>query len=708
VVGFLNTEFRNNNKTAFSGKKLVRQVMELLAGHNGESMLRNDESLPVFLDNIVHAQLGFRDEATRERIVNGLQQFFQLLGQKSDVIPVKSDEPPTDGNGELPANVFAADQNTQNTPPLLALPAPVLTLEQKAKQLEFIVPPVDFNKNKSDNILKVHSFSPDVIAKVQERLTLSRRKEGSDSTKAKNWLDKMLYLPWKTETRDRTDTALAREIFRANFYGMDRLEARIAEEIAVRKLQGGNQGGILLFVGPPGTGKTAVARTVAQMLGRKFVLRSLAGISDAQKLIGHDYTYIGSKPGLIIDAMIEAGSRNPVFQIDEIDKVGQGGVHGNPLDALLPVLDPQQNHLFTDSYLEVPFDLSKVLFICTANRIEDFPAPLLSRTEIFRFDPYLPEQKVEIAATHMVPKQHAAYNLPPERLTFTREGLAHLIEQYTAEAGVRKLEETIRSLFRKASLHLDQHPEETQLVVTPERIDGWLEAGGRLKRVTPGERKVGAVNGMYYTEIGGGILPVQVSIAPGRGTLTMTGSLGEVMQEAAKVALSQIVSARGRLGLDPQLEELLTKEQYNIHIHYPDGAVRKDGPSAGSATFLALWSRLANVPVPTELALTGEIDLEGNVTAIGGLMEKISGAAAQGIHTIYLSEENRKDLKDLCQRSPMFQKMVDRLTIRFVKNTEDVVRQLRQDVASGHFGQRTEIQPVRHRWTSWIPFWPKG
>ena len=457
----------------------------------------------------------------------------------------------------------------------------------------------------------------------------------------RTYLEWILSLPWSTTTEDDLDLVRAREILDEDHYDLDKVKERIIEGLAVSKLRNDPAGPILCFVGPPGVGKTSLGQSIARTLGRKFARVSVGGVRDESEIRGHRRTYIGAMPGTVIRALRDAGSKNPVFMIDEIDKMGADW-RGDPASAMLEVLDPAQNASFRDHYLDLPFDLSKILFICTANLLEPIPAPLRDRMEIIELSGYTEEEKIGIARRYLVPKQVREHGLDPDRIRFTDKALRLVIREYTREAGVRNLDREIAALCRKAARQVAEG-KDAKVRVDERKVRAWL---GR-RRYTADTRKrtsdPGVATGLAYTPVGGDVLYVEATAVPGEGRLIVTGQLGDVMKESAQAALSWV---RGH-GKDIGLDGRDPFEGRDVHIHVPAGAVPKDGPSAGITMATALTSLALGRPVSEEVAMTGEVTLTGQVLPIGGLKEKVLAAERAGISTVIIPRENEGDLDEL-------------------------------------------------------------
>jgi ATP-dependent Lon protease len=457
----------------------------------------------------------------------------------------------------------------------------------------------------------------------------------------RTYLEWLIELPWKADDVAPIDIAEARRILDEDHYGLDKIKRRILEYLAVRKLNPSGKSPILCFVGPPGVGKTSLGQSIAKATGRKFARVSLGGVHDEAEIRGHRRTYIGALPGNIIQNLRKVGTRNCVLMLDEVDKLGAGGFHGDPSSALLEVLDPEQNSTFRDNYLGVPFDLSGVLFICTANVLDTIPGPLRDRMEVIQLPGYTAEEKLQIARRYLVPRQLAATGLRADQAEIRDDALLAVINDYTREAGVRNLEREIGSVFRNVAVRIaDGSVREVKIglaelapILGPRKF----EAEVAMRSAVPG-----VATGLAWTPVGGDILFVEAARMPGNGKLILTGQLGEVMKESAQAALSLVKARSKSLGVSPE-----TLEKSDIHIHVPAGATPKDGPSAGVAIFTALASLLTGRPVRSDVAMTGEISLRGLVLPIGGVKEKVLAALRAGIKTVMLPERNRRDLEEI-------------------------------------------------------------
>ena len=465
----------------------------------------------------------------------------------------------------------------------------------------------------------------------------------AESTVSRNYLDWLLAVPWKEKTEDVRDIKAAQEVLDADHYGLEKVTERILEYLAVRQLVERPRGSILCFVGPPGVGKTSLGRSIAKATGRKFVRLSLGGVRDEAEIRGHRRTYIGALPGQIIQMMKKAGTVNPLIMLDEVDKLGMD-FRGDPSAALLEVLDPEQNFAFHDHYLDVEYDLSNVMFIATANVLHTIPAALQDRLEIIRLAGYTEHEKIQIARRHLLPKQLESNGLKEEHVNFSEDGLYTITQFYTREAGVRNLEREIASVLRKLARRMltGETPAESQENVTGDLVKELLGPTRFRPHALEEQSEIGLATGLAWTEVGGEVLHIEASLMSGRGNITLTGKLGEVMQESARAALSCVRSRAKLLDIAPDFYK-----KYDLHLHVPEGAIPKDGPSAGIAIATSIVSVLTQVPVRRDVAMTGEITLRGRVLPIGGVKEKLLAAHRAGITTVVLPKENAKDLVEL-------------------------------------------------------------
>jgi ATP-dependent Lon protease len=507
-------------------------------------------------------------------------------------------------------------------------------------------------------------MTADALEQAKKELKrLSRMPDASaEYSMIRTWLDWMIALPWAKLDAEDIDIEKARRVLDEDHFGLEKIKRRILEYLAVRKLNPQGRSPILCFVGPPGVGKTSLGQSIARSLGLKFQRVSLGGLHDEAEIRGHRRTYIGALPGNIVQAMRKAGARNPVLMLDEIDKVGVG-IHGDPSSALLEVLDPEQNNSFRDNYIGQPFDLSKVLFIATANMLDTIPGPLRDRMEVIELTGYTEDEKVEIAKRYLVRRQLEANGLKPEQVTVTTEALHRLVREYTREAGVRTLERTIGSVLRNVAVRIAEGTI-TQQTIDVDDIPAILGAPRFENEVAMRTSVPGVATGLAWTPVGGDILFIESTRIPGNGRLILTGQLGDVMKESAQAALSVVKSRVDTLGIDPAVFE-----KSDIHIHVPAGAIPKDGPSAGVSMFTSLVSLLTGRTVYNDVAMTGEISLRGLVLPIGGVKEKSVAAHRAGIHKVLLPARNRKDLEDVPESV--------RKEIQFVfcERVEDVMRE---------------------------------
>ncbi|RPH93921.1 MAG: endopeptidase La, partial [Lysobacterales bacterium] len=489
----------------------------------------------------------------------------------------------------------------------------------------------------------------------------------AEATVVRNYIDWMLNVPWKKRSRIRKQLDQAERILEDDHYGLEKVKERILEYLAVQQRVKAMKGPILCLVGPPGVGKTSLGRSIARATGRKFVRMSLGGVRDEAEIRGHRRTYIGSMPGRVLQNMAKVGTRNPLFMLDELDKMSMD-FRGDPSSALLEVLDPEQNHTFNDHYLEVDFDLSEVMFVATANSL-NIPPALLDRLEVIRIPGYTEDEKLNIAQRYLMPKQMEQHGLNAEELSISNGVLVDIIRYYTRESGVRNLEREIAKICRKSVKQLALAKSKDKIAVTSRNLDSYLGVRRFRYGVVEEENEIGQVTGLAWTEVGGELLRIEATLMPGKGRLTQTGQLGEVMQESIQAAMTVVRSRAAMLGINPGFYQ-----EFDAHVHVPEGATPKDGPSAGIAMCTALVSALTKIPVRADVAMTGEITLRGKVLPIGGLKEKLLAAHRGGIKLVLIPEENEKDLADIPKA------ILRKLEVRAVSTIDQVLELALTDV----------------------------
>ena len=541
-------------------------------------------------------------------------------------------------------------------------------LREKLKAIKKELGEATDSANSPESILEKLEKNPypeNIKKKVKSELSkFDMMPQGSlEGALIQSYLDVLMNIPWWEKTEDDEDLKHVEAILDEDHYGLENPKKRIVEYLAIKKLTGNLKSPILCFYGPPGTGKTSLGKSIARALGRKFFKCSLGGISDEAEIRGHRRTYVGALPGRIIQGMRKAGVTNPVFLLDEVDKLASS-YKGDPASALLEVLDPEQNNQFNDNYVEEPYDLSDVLFICTANYLENIPGPLRDRLELIQLSSYTEIEKMHIAKEHLVAKQINLNGLKPEQVVFEDDALRFIIRSYTREAGVRELERKIASCLRKVAVNFVKNPDCGLTTINVDKVREYLGVPIFEDTQKEKEPQVGVVTGLAYTEYGGDILPIEVNYFKGKGALILTGHLGDVMKESASIALDYVKSNAEAFQVDPELFV-----NSDIHIHVPEGAVPKDGPSAGVAMTCAIISCLSHRPVSPDVAMTGEVTLRGQALPIGGLREKSLAALRSGIKKIVVPKDNKKDVDELPKE------VKDTLQIVFMSSVEDAVKE---------------------------------
>ncbi|MFQ5949106.1 MAG: endopeptidase La [Nitrospiria bacterium] len=608
-------------KTISFGKLLVPDVIALI---------ENLED-PGRLSDLIVSNLGLKVHAAQEVLetidpVQRLRKVTDILAKELDVLSMQQ-KIQTEAKGEMDKTqreYFLREQ-------LKAIQKELGEADERTEEIQ------EFRNKIAE------AKMPEKVMKEAEKQLKRLERMHPDSAEAstvRTYLEWMVELPWSVGTKDNLDVIAAKKVLDEDHYDLEKVKERILEYLAVRKLKEKMKGPVLCFVGPPGVGKTSLGKSIARALGREFVRVSLGGIRDEAEIRGHRRTYVGALPGRIIQGMKQSGTNNPVFMMDEVDKIGMD-FRGDPSSALLEVLDPEQNYSFSDHYLGVPFDLSSVMFITTANQIDPIPPPLRDRMEVIDISGYTTEEKVGIARNFIIPRQIAEHGTPPEKVHFTDAGIHQTVTEYTREAGVRQLEREIARTLRKIARRMAEG-EKKRFLITPTTVHRYLGIPKFLAEMEQEKDEVGVATGMAWTPTGGDIIRVEATIMKGKGVLTLTGSLGDVMKESAQAALSYIRSKEKTLRIKPD-----SFSKIDIHIHVPSGAIPKDGPSAGITMACALASVLTGRPLRHDVAMTGEVTLRGRILPVGGLKEKILAAKRAGLKIVILPERNEKDIEEV-------------------------------------------------------------
>jgi len=621
VEALIRTVKEQLDKAISLGKTIIPDVMVVI-----ENL---DE--PSRLADLIASNLGLKTEQAQEVLeisegIARLKRVSDILGREIELLMVQQ-KIQTEARGEIDKTqreYFLREQ-------LKAIQKELGEIDERAEEVR------EFTKKmeKARMPEKVHAEAEKQLRRLQKM-----HPDSAEAATVRTYLEWLVEIPWSKSTRDMLDIKKAQEMLDEDHYDLEKIKERILEYLSVRKLKARMKGPILCFIGPPGVGKTSLGKSIARALGREFVRISLGGVRDEAEIRGHRRTYVGALPGRIIQGLKQAGSNNPIFMLDEIDKIGMD-FRGDPSSALLEVLDPEQNNTFTDHYLGVPFDLTSVIFITTGNMADTIPSALRDRMEIIYLSGYTEEEKVGIAKNYLVPKQLDAHGITTKTLKITDEALKHIVRQYTREAGVRNLEREIARLCRKVARNIAEGNKKSYLI-TPKNLNKYLGVPRFLPEEEIEKEQVGVATGLAWTEAGGEIIRVEATTMKGRGSLTLTGQLGDVMKESAQAALSFIRSRAGRLGIK---EEVFGKT--DLHIHVPAGAIPKDGPSAGITMATAIASALTGKPVRKDIAMTGEVTLRGRILPIGGLKEKSLAARRMGIKNVIIPHRNRKDLEDI-------------------------------------------------------------